>query len=100
MLVSTAQQNESAMCMHAQSLQLCPTLCNPMDVASQAPLSMGFSRQIYWTEFPWPPPGDLPDSGIKPVSAVSHALQADVLQLSHPWSTYTHTPPFWTHLFI
>ena len=38
------------MCVSAQSLQSCPTLCNPMDyiIAHQGPLSMGFSRQEYW----------------------------------------------------
>jgi len=41
---------------------------------------MGFSRQEYWSGLPRPPPGDLPDPGIKPVSP---ALQADSLQLSH-----------------
>ena len=35
-------------CMHAKSLQSCPTLCDPMDRSPQAPLSMGFSRQEYW----------------------------------------------------
>ena len=35
--------------MHAKSLQLCLTLCNPMDCSCQAPLSMGFSRQEYWS---------------------------------------------------
>ena len=39
-------------------------------VALQAPLSMGFSRQEYWSGLPFPPPGDLPDSGIKPMSPV------------------------------
>ena len=37
-------------------------------VAHQAPPSMGFSRQEYWSGLPCPPPGDLPDPGIKPVS--------------------------------
>ena len=46
----------------------------------QAPLSMGFSRQGYWSGEPFPPPGDLPDPGIEPVSP---ALQADSLPLSH-----------------
>ena len=42
---------------------------DPMDyIAHQAPLSMGFSRQEYWSGLPCPPPGDLPNSGIKPVS--------------------------------
>ena len=39
-------------------------------VAHQAPLSMGFSRQEYWSELPCPPPGDLPNPGVEPVSAV------------------------------
>ena len=44
-------------CMHAKSLQSCPTLCETMDVAHQAPLSMGFSRQEYWSGLPCLPPG-------------------------------------------
>ena len=52
-------------------------------VASQVPLSMGFSRQEYWKELPFPPPGDLPDPGMEPVSPVSPALQVDSLPLSH-----------------
>ena len=43
-------------------------------VAHQAPLPMEFSRQEYWSGLPFPPPGDLPDSGIKPGSS---ALQVD-----------------------
>ena len=43
----------------------------PWTVACQASLSMGFPRQEYWSGFPFPSPGDLPDPGIKPVS---HAL--------------------------
>ena len=42
-------------------------LCDPMTVAHQTPLSMGFSRQGYWGGFQCPPPEDLPDPGIKPV---------------------------------
>ena len=42
-------------------------------VACQAPLSMDFSRQEYWSGFPFPPPGDLPNSGIKPGSLASPA---------------------------
>ena len=40
----------------------------PWTVAHLAPLFMGFSRQEYWSGLPYPPPGDLPDPGIKPVS--------------------------------
>ena len=43
-------------------------------VACQAPLSMGFSRQEYWSGLPFPSPGDLPEPGIKPTSPVSPAL--------------------------
>ena len=57
-------------------------------VACQAPLSMGFSRQDYWSGLPCPPPGDLPDSGIKPVSPASPALQTGSLPLAPPWKPY------------
>ena len=40
----------------------------PWTVARQVPLSMGFSRQEYWSGLPCPPPGDLPNSGIEPLS--------------------------------
>ena len=56
--------------------KLCPTLATPWTVAHQAPLSMGFSRQEYWSGLPFPSPGDLLDPGIKPRSP---ALQADSL---------------------
>ena len=48
----------------------------PGTVTYQAPLSMGLSRQEYWSGVPLPSPGDLPDSGIEPRSP---ALQADAL---------------------
>ena len=60
--------------MHAKSLQSRLTLCNPMTLAHQAPLSMGLSRQEYWSGLPGPPPGDLPDLGTEPVSLTSLAL--------------------------
>ena len=61
----------SSLCAHtcAKSLQWCLTLC-----ACQALLSMGISRQEYWSRLPRPPPRDLPDPGIKPVSLTSRAL--------------------------
>ena len=49
----------------------------PWTGAHQAPLSMGFPRQEYWNVLPFPPPGDLLDSGIEPASPVTPALQAD-----------------------
>ena len=63
-------------------------------VAHQAPPSMGFSRQEYWSGSPFPSPGDLPDPGIKPKSPT---LQADALTSEPPgkpdikkgWQEYT-----------
>ena len=69
--------------MPAQSLQLCLTLLTLWTIAHQAPLSMGFPRQEYWSGLPCPPPGDLPNPGIKPGSSESPALLADSLLLSH-----------------
>ena len=57
-------------------VQLCATLWN---VAPQAPPSMGFSGQEYWSGLPCPPPGDLPDAGMEPGSP---KLQADLHRLS------------------
>ena len=52
-------------------------------VASQAPLSMEFSGQEYWSGLPFPPLGHLPNPGIEPMSSASPALQANSLPLSH-----------------
>ena len=46
----------------------CLTLATPWTVACQAPLSMGFPRQEYWSGLPFPPPGDLPNLGIELMS--------------------------------
>ena len=60
--------------------ELCLTLATPWTVACQAPQSMGFPRQEYWSGLPFPFPRDLPNLGIKPVSPI---WQADSLPLSH-----------------
>ena len=51
----------------------------PWAATCQAPLSIEFSRQEYWSGLPFPPAGDNPDSGIEPESPVSPTLQADSL---------------------
>ena len=56
----------------------------PMTVAHQAPLSMEFSRQEYWSGLPFPSPGDLPNPGIEPESPASPALQVDSLLTGSP----------------
>ena len=65
--------------MNVQSLRCVQLFGTPWTVASQAPLSMGFSRQEYWTGLPCPPPGHLLHPGMEPMSPVSPALQADSL---------------------
>ena len=54
-------------------------------VARQAPLSMGFSRQEHWNGLPFPSPGDLPDSGIKPKSLTSPALAGGFFATRATW---------------
>ena len=59
---------------------LCSVVFNsvtPWTVAYQAPLSMEFSGQEYWYGLPFPTPGDLPDSGIKPTSPATPALAGE-----------------------
>ena len=56
----------------------------PWTVAHQAPLSMGFSRQEYWSGLRCPPPGDLPDPGIEPTSLMPPAWQGGSLPLVTP----------------
>ena len=57
---------------------MCNSFVTPWAIACQVPLSTGFPRQEYWRGLPFPPPGDLPDPGMKPTS-MSPALQADSL---------------------
>ena len=54
--------------------QSCPTLWDPWTIARQAPPSMGFSRQEYWSGSPCPSPGNLPDPEIEPASLTSPVL--------------------------
>ena len=64
----------------------CPTLVTPWTVARQAPLFMGFSRQVCWSGLPFPSPGDLLNPGMEPGSP---ALHTDSL-LSEPTGKPTH----------
>ena len=61
--------------------ELCPVLFNPMGCGPPGSFSIGFSRQEYCSGLPFPSPGNLPDSGIKPMSP---ALQADSLPSEPP----------------
>ena len=73
------------MCAHAKSLQSCLTLCDAMDCSPLGSLSVRFSRQEYWSGLPCPPPGDLPDPGIKPASLKSPALAGGFFTTSATW---------------
>ena len=77
---------------HFSSVQLFVT---PWTVARQAPLSMGFSRQEYWSGLPFLPPGDFPDPGIEPMSPVSPALQVNSLTAEPPGK-----PPYNFHIYL
>ena len=86
-------------CKCAKLLQLCPTLWDPQPVARQAPLSMGFSRQEYWSGLPLPPPGDLPEPGIEHASLMSQRRQwhPTVVLLpgkSHGWRSLVGCSPW------
>ena len=68
--------------MPAKSLQSCPILFHGL--AHQASLSVGFSRQEYWSGLLYPPPGDLPDLGIQPTSLTSPELAGGSSPLEPP----------------
>ena len=73
---------------HFSSIRLFLT---PRTVTYQPPLSMGFSRQEYWSGLPCPPPGDLPDSGIAPMSLTSLELAGGLFTTSATWEAYDYT---------
>ena len=62
----------------------------PQTVARQAPLSMGFSREEHWSGWPCPPPGILPDPGIKPKSARSPALTGEFFTTTATWEAHMY----------
>ena len=68
-------------CVCVKSLSRVRLFATLWTIARQAPLSMGFSQQEYWSGLPFPSPGDLPDPGIEPRSP---ALQADALTSEPP----------------
>ena len=79
----------ACMLSHFSSVQLCATLWT---VAWQAPLSMGFSREEYWSGLPCPPPGDLPNPGIEPSVFTSPALAGRFFTTSTTWKTDIQNP--------
>ena len=71
------------LCMHAYVLS--GFSCVPLFVTPMAPLSMGFSSQEYRSGLPFPPPGNLPNPGIKPMSLLTPALASGFFTISATW---------------
>ena len=96
--------------MCAQSLSPVQLFATPWPVASQAPLSMEFSRQEYWSGLPFPSPRDLPDSGIETVSPVFPALAGGFFTITPPVGSqrvkqdlateHAHTHIFYMYVYI
>ena len=79
--------------MWVHPVQLSATPCT---VAHQASLSMGFSRQEYWSGLPFPPLGDLPNPGTEPMSLKSPALAAGFFTISSTWEALTFPVTFYS----
>jgi len=89
-----------SICMYVRGLSHFSHVClfvTLWTIASQAPLSMGFSRQEYWSGLPCPPPGDPPDPGIEPGSPMSPALADKFFTTSITWEAHVciHIQNFW-----
>ena len=80
-------------CCHFSPVQLFGTL---RTVAHQVSLSIGFSRQEYWSELPCLPPGDLPDPGIEPWSLMFPALAGEFL-ICHLGTSGNYDISLWVH---
>ena len=76
---------EFCLCVHAKLLSHIQLFVSPGAVAHQAPLSVGFARQEYWSGLPCPPPGDLPNLGTEPVSLTSPTLAGVFFTTSTIW---------------
>ena len=67
----------------------CPTVCDPMDCSPPGPVSVGFSRQEYWSGLPFPPPGGLPNLEIDPMSPP--ALAGRFFTTSATWEAFQYS---------
>ena len=76
---------EYPLCRHVCPFSHARLFATPWRVTCQAPLSMGFPRQEYWSGLPFPSPGDLPNPGIEPTSLRSPALAGRFFTTSATW---------------
>ena len=81
------------MCVHAQSLSCVQRFAILCTIACQAPLSIEFSRQEYWSELPFPPPGNFPDPWIEPSSALAGGF-FPLTHLASPNEVLIHAKPW------
>ena len=82
------ESNPGSHLRHVCVLSHVPLFVTPWTVAHQAPLSMGFSRQEYWSGLLFPTPGDLPDPGIEHESLVSPALTGGFFTTEQPGKSH------------
>ena len=80
-------------CVHAQPPNRIWLFVTPWTVARQVPLSMGFSRQEYWSGLPFPSPGDLPNPGMEPWSSALAARFFTIWAIREARLTATVRPP-------
>ena len=73
LLIYSRQYIQCLLLAHAQELSCVHVFVTSWILTYQAPLSIGFPRQKYWSGLPFPPPGDLPDPKIKPTSPAAPA---------------------------
>ena len=84
--------------LHAKSLSHVQLFAIPWNIARQAPLSMGFSRQEYWSGLPCPPPGDPPNPGTEPSSLMSPALAGGFFTTSVTWEAPRQILPVFKYM--
>ena len=85
--------NSQDMCYVCKSLQSCPTLCNPMDCSPPGSCVHEILWQEYQSGLPFPPPGDLPNPGIKPASFTFPALASRFFTSNARWEARTWGQP-------
>ena len=78
------------LCLRAPFFSCVQLPVTPWAAAHQAPLSMGLSRQEDWSGLPCPPPGDLPNPGIKPAPLTSPALAGVFCTTRSTWEAHVH----------
>ena len=76
---------DRCMCVCAKLLQSCLTLCDSMDYSPLGSFVHGILQANYWSRLPCPPPGHLPNPGIKPMSLMSHALAGGFFTTGATW---------------